>query len=240
MATDPEFRKKLQIFMVLAIALAAARAGYVVYDRYETRKEDEKPKQEKAMNADFYVSPKKLRAYDLKSAQQLTQQPVWVKVGYGSTYYPYDRARHRADFAHEAGTLGPMQKLQIESVVTGISPQAPGSKQVLAVFDFEGNSYAVPIGVEKGTDFKIYADDMFFIEDPHGLYKHWSADVWKAIDAHEVHAGMNELQTGLALGLGVPQGTGSYGSRTLKYPNGGKPLTVTFRDDKATEITPGS
>ena len=39
-------------------------------------------------NADYYVTPKKLYPYDLKSAQQLTQQPVWMKEGYRYTYYP--------------------------------------------------------------------------------------------------------------------------------------------------------
>src|SRR5215475_8343768 len=104
MATDPEFRKKVQIFLVIAILAAAGRAGYIVYDRYQERKEDEKPKQEKAMNADFYVTPKKLHAYDLKSSQDLTKQPVWVKTGYAVTYYPYDPVRHRTDFTHEVGT----------------------------------------------------------------------------------------------------------------------------------------
>jgi len=51
---------------------------------------------------------------------------------------------------------------------------------------------------------------------------------------------MNELQASFALGMGVPQGTGDYGSRTLQYANGGKPVSVTFRGDKAVEIVPGS
>ena len=86
---------------------------------------------------------------------------MWVKVGYQLTYYPYDRERHKADFSHEAGTLLPLQKLAIQDVVTDVSPRAPGMKQVMAVFSLEGKGYAVPIGAEKGDDFKIYADEMF-------------------------------------------------------------------------------
>src|ERR1700682_3484455 len=113
MAMDPESRKKLQIFMLLAIVVAGARAAYVVYDRYQERKADEQPKKEVALKADYYITPKKLHPYDLKSARELTKQPVWVKLGYSSTYYPYAPARRKTDFTHEAGTLPPLQELQI-------------------------------------------------------------------------------------------------------------------------------
>jgi hypothetical protein len=240
MAFDPEFQKKLQVFLVVAMVLAGGRAAYIVYARHEAMKDDAKPRQETALKADYYVTPKRLHPYDLKSARQLTAQPVWVKVGYQLTYYPYDRERHKTDFAHEAGTLLPLQKLAIQDVVTGESPLAPGIKQVLACFEVEGKSYAVPIGAEKGSDFRIYSDDIFFIEDPHDLYKHWPADIWRKIDAHEVQAGMSELQTIFAIGIGIPQGSGDYGSRTLHYANGGKPLVITFQNDKAVEIKTGS
>jgi hypothetical protein len=81
---------------------------------------------------------------------------------------------------------------------------------------------------------------MFFIEDPHDLYKHWPADVWQKIDAHEVQPGMSELQTSFAIGMGVSAGSGDYGSRTLQYPNAGKPLVIKFENDKAVEIKPGT
>jgi hypothetical protein len=240
MAMDSEFQKKLQVFLAAAIVLAGGRAAYIVYERHEAMKEDATPRQETALKADYYVTPKRLHPYDLKSARQLTEQPVWARVGYQLTYYPYDRERHKTDFAHEAGTLLPLQKLAIQDVVTGVSPLAPGIKQVLACFEVEGKGYAVPIGAEKGSDFRIYSDDIFFIEDPHELYKHWPADIWRKIDAHEVQAGMSELQAVFAIGVGIPQGSGDYGSRTLHYANGGKPLAITFRNDKAVEIKPGS
>src|ERR1035438_5689079 len=114
MAVDPEFQKKLQVFLVAAIVLAGGRAAYIVYERHEAMKEEAKPMQETLLKADYYVSPKKLRPYDLKSARQLTEQPVWVKVGYQLTYYPYDRSRHKVDFGHEGGLLLPLQKLAIQ------------------------------------------------------------------------------------------------------------------------------
>jgi hypothetical protein len=231
MALDSGFQKRLQIFLVAALVIAGGRAAM---------KDEAKPKPETTLKADYYVTPKKLHAYDLRSARQLTEQAVWVKVGYQLTYYPYDRERHKTDFGHEAGLLPPLQKLAIQDVVTDASPQAPGIKQVMACFSLEGNGYAVPIGAVKGGDFEIYSDEIFFIEDPHDLYKYWPADVWKEIDAHEVQAGMSELQASFAIGMGVAEGSGEYGSRTLRYPNGGKPLAIRFENDKAVEIKAGS
>lgn len=240
MAIDPESRKKIQILMLAAILIAGGRAAYIVYDRYEERKEAEQPKKEVALKADYYISPKKLRPYDLKSARELTKQPVWVRIGYSSTYYSYNSATRKTDFEHEAGTLGPLQKLQITDVISESPAHSKDSTQVLARFALDGKQYSVPIGAAKSGDYKIYSDEMFFIEDPHELYKHWPRDVWKVIESHEVRQGMSELQTSFALGMGVPQGSGVYGSRTLQYPNGGKTVTVTFRDDKAVEILPAS
>jgi hypothetical protein len=240
MAFDREFQKKLQVFLVAAILIAGGRAAYIVYDRHEGMKEHAKPPRETALKADYYVTPKKLHAYDLKSAQALTEQPAWVKVGYQLTYYPYDRERHKTDFAHEAGLLLPLQKLSIQSAVTDVSPLAPGMKQVMACFSLGGKSYAAPIGAIKDGDFKLYTDQILFLEDPHELYKHWPADIWQKIDSHEVQAGMSELQASFAIGLGVPEGSGDYGSRTLHYANGGKPLAITFENDKAVEIKTGT
>ena len=242
MAVDSEIKNKLQILLVVAIFLAGFRAAYIVYERHEAMKEETKPKQDTAMKADYYVTPKKLRPYDLKSAQQLTKQPVWVKVGYQLTYYPYDRQRRKADFGHPAGTLPPLQKLSVQDVVTDISPLVPGTKQVMAEFSLDGKAYTAPIGAEKGDEFKIFSDDAFFIEDPHELYKHWPADVWSKIDAHEVQPGMSELQASFAIGAGAQESgsSGDYGSRTLHYANGGKPMVITFANDRAVEIKPGS
>jgi hypothetical protein len=165
---------------------------------------------------------------------------VWVKIGYSSTYYPYNSAGRKTDFEHEAGTLAPLQKLQITDVSAESSPNSKDSRQVLARVVLDGKTYSVPIGAVRSGEYKIYSDEMFFIEDPHELYKHWSPDVWKAIENHEIHKGMSELQASFALGMGVPQGSGDYGSRTLRYSNGGKPVTVTFRDDKVVEIVQSS
>ena len=231
-----EARQKIQLVLVIAIAVAALRAGYVVYERHSERTE-QATRQAPPLNPDYYVVPKKLYPYDLKSAKQLTRQPVWVKEGYRFTYYPYDRARHHTDFSREAGLLLPIQKLEIKDVVTDTTPAH--LRQVMAVFEQEGKVYVVPIGSKNGDSYQIYSDEMFFIEDPRELYKHWPADVWESIEKHEIKPGMNEFQAYFAIGMGVPERSSDPAVKTVHYPNGGKAVTITFRDGKAAEITGG-
>ena len=235
-----EAKKRIQIALALAIVVAGVRAGYILYQRHEDYVAAQKRQAAKSAgysNADYYVTPKKLYPYDLKSAKQLTQQPVWVKEGYRYTYYPYDAARKRTDFGHEAGLLLPIERLEIKDVVPD---SAAGKRQLMAVFQKEGNSYAVPIGFDADGQYKIYSDEMFYVEDPHDLYKHWPADVWQAIAQHEVRPGMDELQADFAIGMGVPDAGASPEEKIVRYPNGGKSLVVTYRAGKAAEIKAGS
>src|SRR5260370_42683798 len=127
-----EAKQRLQLALALAIVVAAVRAGYVLYLRHE---EDVAAKKQQAAknggyaNADYYVSPKKLYPYDLKSAKQLMQQPVWVKEGYRYTYYPFDSVRRRTDFSHEAGLLLPLERVGIKDVVSAGSPRGADQRQ---------------------------------------------------------------------------------------------------------------
>lgn len=235
-----EAKQRIQIVLAIAIAVSAARAGYIVYQRRSEAQQEEAAKQAAPLKADYYVTSKKLRPYDLKSARQLTEQPVWVKEGYRYTYYPFDPARKKSDFSKGAGLLLPLEKLNIKDVVLDASPGSPDQRQVMAVFEKDSKSYAFPIGSTRAGESQIFSDEMLFIPDPHDLYKHWPADVWNAIDGHQVKAGMNELQSDFAIGMGMPDKSSDSSVRTLHYPNGGKPLIIVFRNDKAAEITPGS
>jgi hypothetical protein len=239
---SPDARQRIQFALLLALVVATLRAGYILYQRHEDKIAAAKQKQAQNAgyaNPDYYVSPKKLYPYDVKSAKQLTQQPVWVKEGYRYAYYRYIAASKRVDFSHDAGLLLPIEKLEIKDVITAM-PRGKGErKQVMAVFQKDGNSYAVPIGFEADEQYKIYSDEMFFVEDPHELYKHWPPDVWQSVEQHEVKLGMNELQADFAIGMGVPD-SGSSSEKTVRYPNGGKPLVVVYHDGKAADIKPGT
>lgn len=240
---SPEAKKIIQLALLLAVVVVTVRTGYILYERHQDKVAADKQKQAQNVgysNPDYYVNPKKLYPYDIKSAKQLTQEPVWVKEGYRYTYYRYDSASKQVDFAHDAGLLLPIEKLEIKDVVTAMPAGKGERRQVMAVFQTDGKTYAVPIGYEADEQYKIYSDEMFFVEDPHDLYKHWPADVWQAVSQHEVKPGMNELQADFAIGMGVPDAGSSSYEKTVRYPNGGKPVVVVYQDGKAAEIKAGS
>jgi len=232
----PETKQKIQFVLALAILVAGTRTGYILYERHSAKVEQAR-QQASPLNPDYYVTPKKLYPYDLKSARQLTQQPVWVKEGFRYTYYPY--ANQRADFANSAGQLLPIQKLQVKDVVLDRTPGSKNEQQVLALFEKDGRTYAFPIGSLKEGNYQIYSDEMLYIQDPHELYRHWPPEAWQAIDEHQVKPGMSELQADFAIGMGIPERSSDAEVKTVNYPNGGKPLSITYRDGKAAEIRQG-
>lgn len=228
--------KIIQAVLLVAIVAAAINLYLNFRDRHIQFVAPKKS--EVAMDPDYYVVPKKLRPQDLKDAKELTQQPVWVRSGYQYTYYPFSNGR--ADFQHPAGTLGPLEKLQISDVVLDRTPGSPTQKQVMAVFENGGKRWVFPIGVEENGNYAIYSDDMLFIQNPRELYSHWSPDTWKAIDDHQVKPGMNELQATFAIGMGSPEGTGMENPCIVDFPDNGHPVRITFTNGKASDIQPQS
>jgi hypothetical protein len=228
----------IQVALVVLFILAAVR----LYLSFSERKEPgvqmtTRHEVDTGLSADAYVVPRPSHAYDLKSAAKaLAGQPVWVREGYKYTYYPV--AGGRVDFKHEGGLMGPIERVDVMDVREVPSPN-PGQKQIVIVFDKDGKSYALPIGTAVGRDYNIYADEELYIQDPRQLYKHWSPDVWQAIAQHQVKPGMNELQASFAIGMGAPQQSRDPEVRTVVYPNGGKQVTVTYRQGKATRIDAG-
>jgi hypothetical protein len=224
--------------MAVALALATLRAAIIFYQRYTEKSATAETPPELPMNPDSYVVPHKLYAYDLKSAQKLAGRPVWVREGYRSAYFPCALASLRCDFQHGAGLLGPIQRLEVKDVIRVPSPLASGQPQIMAVFEKEGKFYAFSVGSVTGENYELFIDDMLYLQDPHQLYRHWPAEVWQAVDQHQVHKGMSERQVTFSLGTGYLHGGGQGSTRVLTYPNGGKPLVVTFEQDKVVDIQP--
>ena len=56
----------------------------------------------------------------------------------------------------------------------------------------------MPIGSRVG----FVVDELFFIEDPREIFKHWTAADWEKIEAHKVEPGMTEYQITSAIGGG--------------------------------------
>ena len=232
---SPETRRVIQAVLLLGMAGAAVRLALIYHGRHPSAT---LPPQHQGLGlpASYYVVPRKLHAYDLRSLQGLAKQPVWVKEGYRYTFYPQKGA---TDFKHPAGVLGPLERLQFTKVMKERGPAGGEAQPLMALFEKTGGTYAVPIGQVQGGEYLIYADEMFLLDDPHRLYD-WPAATWQAVDAHQVKPGMDEIQAAFALGMGIPKPSGDPRSKTVVYPNGGHQVVITFRDGRAVEVLGGS
>ena len=198
--------------------------------------------QEPTVTQDDTVMPRKLYIDSLQSAHALVGKPIWIQAGYELSYFPY--ASHRVDLAQNLGVLPSAQRLDIQDIVTQKVPAAladriaHGDKQAFVVFTMPGSDkqYATAVGFFQGTDSTWYCDTLFYYDDPHQMYHFWSAKIWQAIDQHQPIAGMNELQTQMAVGVVEQSDSSEYGNRTVDYDAGPKHWQVTFENDKATQV----
>ena|ERR1700704_1143950 len=246
---DADLKKKLQISLLVFVVIAIVRVGFMFYERRDTGAGPKKAEPTYSANMDDYVTPRKIFPYNVESARkELAGKPVWVKTGNLLPYYAYDAATHSVNFKKQVGLLAPLAKLQVKDVVLQREPVALKvgqvsviQKQIMAVFEKAGEpgTYAASFGTNTGDDYVFSANDVFFFDDPHELYKHWPADTWSAIDQHQARQGMSELQASFALGTNMNADPGDFGNRTIEYANAGKPVTVVFEKNKATTVTAG-
>jgi hypothetical protein len=232
--------QKLALIVVPAILVAAFGIWRINVAR---NKPVAVPQQQEAhLSDEQMVQPRQLFIDDLKSAKELIGKPVWVQAGYEMTYYPY--IGHRVDFAHPAGVLPSVQRLDIkdmvlEKVPANVETRIPrGNEQAFAVFTMPGDAkeYATAVGTIQGSDSTWYCDKVLYYDDPHQMYSLWPKDLWAAIDAHQPKAGMTELETAMALGVMQQSNSSDSGNRTVYYNAGPKRWAVTFVNDKATDI----
>jgi hypothetical protein len=227
------------VFFVLAVG------GELVYlHRERNAPVAVKAPEREVIADDDLVFLKKKRPENLKEVKELVGSTVWVSAGGQLEFYPY--VGHSAQYAKSIGTLLGAEPIVIKDAVEQVAPKAAtfripgGDKQVLLVFTKPGDTkqYAVPVGYRQGSDYTFYTDEIFFYDDPHELYKHWGADIWKAVDAHEVILGMNERQVELSLGQVSQSTSKDYGNRMVVFANMGKPMAVTFVKNKVTAFRP--
>ena len=248
-AMDAELKKRLGFTALIFVVAVVAEIGYLMWSR---RDSGIAKKQEPAYstNQDDYVTARKIVPYSVESAKkELAGKPVWVKSGNQLPYYRYDKGTHSVNFSKQIGVLPPLAKLQVQDVVLQRQPVAlkPGQvavvqKQIMAVFEKTGEPglFATAIGTNAGDDYSFPSiNEIFFYDDPHELYKHWPADVWSAIDQHQVKEGMSELQASFAVGGAGASDSDKFGDRTVEFSNAGSPVTVTFEKNKAVKVTPG-
>jgi hypothetical protein len=249
---DSDLKKRLGITLIAFVIAGGAEVGYLIWSRRDTGTPPKKQETVYSTNQDDYVTPRKIVPYDLASAKkELAGKPVWVKSG---NQIPYYKATGQSvNFSRQAGLLPPMAKLQVKDITLQKQPVALKEgqvsvvrKQIMLMFEKAGEPglYATSIGTNTGDDFDFTVNnatvnDIFFFDDPHELYKHWPADVWSAIDQHQVKEGMNELQAGFAVGGAGSSDSDKVGNRTVEFSNAGNPVTVTFEKNKAVKVTPG-
>ncbi|WP_446745366.1 hypothetical protein [Silvibacterium acidisoli] len=232
--------QKIGLLTLLVLLIAGVRIFLLWRERQDAGVQ--KPQRvERKLTDDDVVSPRKMYIDDMKSAKALVGKTVWIQAGYELEYYPY--AGH-VDYAHKVGMLPGAQPIEIKQITEAKAPASlmshtpVGDKQILAVFTMPNDTkqYAVAIGSVQGTDSTYNCDQIFYYDDPHTLYKHWPADVWQSIDKHEAKQGMSELQTAMALGVLQQSDSSSYGNRTVTYDQNGAKWSVTFQNDKATDV----
>ena len=196
---------------------------------------------------DELVFLKKKRPDTLKDIKDLDGSKLWVSAGGQMEFYPY--VGHAVQYGKSAGTLLGAEPIVAKDAVEQVAPKAAtfrvpgGDKQVLLVFTRPGSSdatkeYAVPVGYRQAGQYTFFTDEIFFYDDPHELYKHWGPEIWKAVDAHEVILGMNERQVELSLGQVSKSTSKAYGDRMVVFANLGKPMAVTFVNNKVTAFRP--
>lgn len=175
-------------------------------------------------------------------ALKLEGTSVWMKNGYTMPYFLY-KSGH-IDFTKNQGKIPSAQQLDIKKVIKTVPPAelddgiSHGSRQVFAIFSLPHgtNLYATVIGAFDGSQEQYFCDVLFYYDDPHKIYDNWPQNVWSAIDAHRVIAGMSELQTQMSIGHNQQVDSTSEGNRTIAYDQAGKKWTVTFVNNHATAI----
>jgi len=175
-------------------------------------------------------------------ALKLEGTSVWMKNGYTMPYFPY-KSGH-IDFSKTKEKIPSAQQLDIKKVIKAAPPAqvddgiSHGTRQAFAIFSLPHSTdlYATVIGAFDGNQEQYFCDVLFYYDDPHKIYDNWPPNVWAAIDAHQVIAGMSELQTEMSIGHNQQVDSTSEGNRTITYDQAGKKWTVTFVGDKATTI----
>jgi hypothetical protein len=224
------------VVLVLAVGV---RVGLIYRERNAPDKAL-KPAAREVIPEDDLVYLKQKHPSSLADVKELQGSTVWVSAGGQLEFYPY--VGHTVQYGKSAGTLLGAEPLVVKDMVEQVAPKSAssripaGDKQVLMVFTRpdDAKEYAVPVGYRQDKDYTFYTDEILFYDDPHELYKHWGPEIWKAVDAHQVVLGMNERQVELSLGQVSKSTSQTYGNRMVVFANLGKPMAVTFVNNKVT------
>jgi len=238
--------------VLIPTLIAVTIGGLYVFFVMQARKDPGvigRNQQTRQLTKDELAVMKQFTFASFEAAKQLEGMTVWVKAGYSLPYYPY--AGGKVEFAKRVGELPSAEKLVISKMVKAVAPakennRVPhGDRQYFVVFtlpeekDAAGKTFAAPIGALDGMNEVIFADQLFYYDDPRTIYDHWPKDVWDAVAAHTPRVGLTENQTMMAVGILVESDSQSIGDRTVTYHAGAKTWRVTFVKGVATGVTAG-
>ena len=241
--------KKWQMIVVSTLVVLLVVGGYlfIVFKGRQDPGIVAKQNEAKPLSKDDLAVVKLLFLSSFEGARdQLEGKPVWIKAGYTLPYYPYSGSK--VEFSKRVGLLPAADKLSIQKIVKAAVPakeenRVPhGDKQYFAVFTMANTgskTFAAPIGFADGNNETIFADQLFYYDDPKTIYDHWPQPVWAAVAAHEPRVGMSENQTRMAVGILMESDSKQEGDRTVTYDAGGKKWTVTFAKGLATQVKAG-
>jgi hypothetical protein len=228
---------------LILLVVAGVRIGMIYHERHTPAVPVQQKASTEKISDDDLVFLKKKRPDTMADIKTLIGSKVWISAGGQLNYYPY--TEHRVQYGKSAGTLLGAEPLIIKGAVEQVAPKNAtfripgGDRQVSLVFTLPKSpnpdeEYATPVGYRQDGQYTFYTDEIFFYDDPHELYKHWGPEIWKAVDSHQVILGMNERQVQLALGQVSKSVSNDYGNRLVIYSNLGKPMAVTFVNNKVT------
>lgn len=239
--------KKVAIAGTLIVVAAVGVRVWMIHRERNAPIVAPKQAQTPKLSEDDLVFLKKKRPDSMADIKTLIGSKIWVSAGGQMDYYPF--AGRRVEYNKKAGTLLGAEPLIVKDAVEQSAPKNAtfripgGDRQVSLVFTLPNSpdpakEYAVPVGYRQDGQYTFYTDEIFFYDDPHQLYKHWGPEIWKAVDSHQAIPGMSEREVQLALGQVSKSDSNDYGNREVVYANLGKPIAVTFKNDKATTIQP--
>jgi hypothetical protein len=231
--------------ILISILVTLAIGGVYLFTVFEHRRNPgviPKESAEQQLTPDDVAVVRMMFMTTFQDTQTLVGKSVWMKNGYTMPYYPLKGSR--IDFTERIGVIPSAQRLDVKKIIKASPPASVddgidhGSRQAFAVFALPGSAdlYATPIGVMQGADEHYYCDLLFYYDDPHKIYDNWPHDVWAVIDAHQVRAGMSELETRMSIGQKSDAKGSAEGNRIVNYDQAGKHWTVTYANNHATSI----
>ncbi len=189
------------IWSAAVAAIIALRVGCVLYER--SRPFSPKRVAQRPIEKDYLVTLPKSYVNDFTSAQKLEGQTLWVKAGYLAEYFPYVGPKRTAGSLVKQ-TFAPLEKIQVQKVVERPLPSRSTDKEVLLLFQKEGQDFATVAGYFDSTEdqYRFQVDDLLYLKNPHQIYAHWSEETWQKIQNHQLEKEMSFAQVALSIGSG--------------------------------------